>query len=114
MSYLDVPPKASMLYALRPPSGGNTLHHVWRLRGSVPLEGPHRRPEDQARRHLQQRWLCALGVTPTDDPLTSRCIHRWSAGIRHRSAHALSPGRRRNAYLVGLALAESEALLNEL
>ena len=55
------------------------------------------------------------GVTPTDDPMTSPgavhplvCIHP-ATGRR-----MLYLGRRRNAYLVGLELSQSEALLDEL
>src|SRR5258706_3315284 len=55
------------------------------------------------------------GVTPTDDPRTSRgavqplvCTHP-DTGRR-----MLYLGRRRNAYLVGLDIKDSEALLDEL
>ena len=55
------------------------------------------------------------GVRPTDDPRTSPgvvhplvCIHPVTG------RHMLYLGRRRNAYLVGLELSESEALLDEL
>ena len=41
-------------------------------------------------------------------------IIRWSAPIRRPAARALYLGRRRNAYIGGLPLAESEALLDEL
>jgi taurine dioxygenase len=65
MSYLDVPPKASMLYALEvPPNRWQylVLHDVWHLRcATCQVEGAHRGAHNQARRHLQQRWLCAPG-----------------------------------------------------
>jgi taurine dioxygenase len=55
------------------------------------------------------------GVTATDDPLTSPgavhplvCVH---PDTRRRMLYL---GRRRNAYLVGLDLKDSEALLDEL
>ena len=61
MSYLDMPPKASMLYALEVPVSGEyvVLQHVRHLqRAARRTEEPHRRPQDQARWHLQQRRLC--------------------------------------------------------
>ena len=55
------------------------------------------------------------GVTPTDDPLTSPgALHPLVCRHPDTGRRMLYLGRRRNAYLVGLGLAESEALLNEL
>ena len=55
------------------------------------------------------------GVTPTDDPLTSPgAVHPLVCRHPDTGRRMLYLGRRRNAYLVGLGLAESEALLNEL
>ncbi len=56
MSYLDVPPMASMLYRARSAALRRqhlVLQHVRRLRCAAgPSEAPDRQPEDQARRHL--------------------------------------------------------------
>jgi taurine dioxygenase len=119
MSYLDVPPKASMLYALEvPPSGGNTsfctMYGVYealppalkdRIAGlKIKHDGTY-----NSGGYVRQ------GVTPTDDPLTSPgAIHPLVCRHPDTGRRMLYLGRRRNAYLVGLALAESEALLNEL
>jgi taurine dioxygenase len=119
MSYLEIPPKASMLYALEvPPSGGNTyfcgMYHAF---DSLP---------DSLKRRIAGRMLkhdgtynsggyLRQGVTAGDDPMTSPgawhplvCIHPET------KRRTLYLGRRRNAYIQGLPLAESEALLDEL
>jgi alpha-ketoglutarate-dependent taurine dioxygenase len=55
------------------------------------------------------------GVTPTDDPRTSAgAIHPLGCTHPDTGREMLYLGRRRNASLVGLELAESEALLDEL
>src|SRR5258706_12106769 len=56
-----------------------------------------------------------LGVTPTDDPRASPgAVHPLVCTHPVTGRRMLYLGRRRNAYLVGLELAESEELLNEL
>jgi len=119
MSYLEMPPKASMLHSLEvPPTGGQhvVLQHVRDLRRAAGgAQRPHCRAEDQARRHLQQRRLLRHGVTATDDPMTSPgAVHPLVCTHPDTGRRMLYLGRRRNAYLVGLTLAESEALLDEL
>ena len=63
MSYLEDPPKASMLYALEvPPAGGNTYFcSMYRAYEALPdaAQAPHRGAHAEARRHLQQRRLRA-------------------------------------------------------
>jgi alpha-ketoglutarate-dependent taurine dioxygenase len=55
------------------------------------------------------------GVTATDDPLTSPgAVHPLVCTHPDTVRRMLYLGRRRNAYLVGLELADSEALLDEL
>lgn len=55
------------------------------------------------------------GVTATDDPRTSPgAVHPLVCTHPDTGRPMLYLGRRRNAYLVGLELAESEALLDEL
>ncbi|HTI83894.1 MAG TPA: TauD/TfdA family dioxygenase [Acetobacteraceae bacterium] len=118
MSYLEDPPKASMLYAIEvPPSGGNTgftsMYRAYELL-----------PDDLKRRLAGLRvkhdgtynsgGYVRQGVTPTDDP-------REAPGMYHpivcthpeTGRKCLYLGRRRNAYIEGLGLAESEALLDE-
>jgi taurine dioxygenase len=119
MSYASIPPDASMLYALEiPPAGGDTCFCsmkaalarmppalVERVRG---LDIKHDGTYDSG-------GYVRKGLTPSDDP-------RTSVGTPHPAilAHpvsgqaALYLGRRRNAYVMGLDLAESERLLDEL
>ncbi|HEY6993277.1 MAG TPA: TauD/TfdA family dioxygenase [Xanthobacteraceae bacterium] len=93
------------------------MHHVRHLRGSAGrVEAAHRRPGDQARRHLQQRRLrTARASTPTDDPRASPgAVHPLVCTHPDTGRRMLYLGRRRNAYLLSLELAQSEALLDEL
>ena len=87
MSYLEVPPMASVLYALEDAAERRqhvVLQHVCDLRRAARrAEAPDRRPEDQARRHLQQRRLPAPGRDAdrrSHDIARAPCI-RWSARI---------------------------------
>ena len=119
MSYLPMPPKASMLYALEvPPSGGNTsfctMYGVYDalpapLKARIaPLKIKHDGTYNSGG-YLRQ------GVTATDDPRASPgAIHPLVCTHPDTGRRMLYLGRRRNAYLVGLELAESEALLDEL
>ena len=59
--------------------------------------------------------MYARASRPTDDPVTSPgAVHPLVCTHPDTGRRMLYLGRRRNAYLVGLALAESEALLDEL
>ena len=95
MSYLDKPPKASMLYSLEIHERRQHLflQHVRDLRGaSCRAEGTYRRARDQARRHLQQRRLSAPG-RHRDRRSPHLARRAASAGLhtpRQRPAHALS------------------------
>jgi len=119
MSYLDVPPKASMLYALEvPPSGGNTsfctMYGVYEALPS-PLKERIAGLKIKHDGTYNSGGYVRQGVTPTDDPLTSPgAIHPLVCRHLDTGRRMLYLGRRRNAYLAGLGLAESEALLNEL
>jgi taurine dioxygenase len=119
MSYLEDPPKASVLYALEvPPAGGNTyFSSMYRAYELLPGR-------------LQQRIAGLLlkhdgtynsggyvrqGAAAVDDPLTSPgTYHPLVPTHPETGRRLLYLGRRRNAYLGGLALAESETLLDEL
>lgn len=119
MSYLAMPPKASMLYALEvPPTGGNTSFCT--------MYGIYERLPDALKTHIAALKIkhdgtynsggyVRQGVTPTDDPRTSPgAVHPLVCTHPATGRRMLYLGRRRNAYLVGLALAQSEALLDEL
>ncbi len=119
MSYLPRPPKASMLYALEiPPAGGDThfasMYAAWdglpealkaRCRGlMVKHDGTY-----------NSGGFLRAGVTPTDDPRAAPG-HLHPLVCRHPESgrSMLYLGRRRLAYIDGLPLEESEALLDEL
>jgi taurine dioxygenase len=119
MSYLDVPPKASMLYALEvPPIGGNTSFcSMYRIYEGLPATLKDRISGLKIKHDgsYNSGGYVRQGVTPNDDPLTSPgAVHPLVCTHPATGRRMLYLGRRRNAYLVGLTLAESEALLDEL
>jgi len=119
MSYLEAPPKASMLYALEvPPAGGNTYFcNMYRVYELLPEE-LRRRIAGLTLKHdgtYNSGGYVRQGVTPVDDPVASAGVYHPLVVTHPESGRrALYLGRRRNAYIGGLALAESEALLDEL
>ena len=119
MSYLEAPPKASMLYALEvPPAGGNTYFcNMYRIYELLP-ERLRRRIAGLALKHdgtYNSGGYVRQGVKAVDDPVTSAGVYHPLVVTHPESGRrALYLGRRRNAYIGGLALAESEALLDEL
>ena len=119
MSYLCVPPMASMLYALEiPPSGGNTSFcSMYAIYDALPA-ALKARIADLKIKHdgtYNSGGYLRQGVTATDDPRTSPgAIHPLVCTHPDTGRRMLYLGRRRNAYLMGLDLPESEALLDEL
>jgi taurine dioxygenase len=121
MSYLDMPPKASMLYALEVPpagAGGNTSFcSMYAVYDALPAA---------LKARIAGLWIkhdgtynsggyVRLGVTPTGDPRTSPgMMHPLVCTHPNSGRRMLYLGRRRNSYIGGLELAESEALLDEL
>jgi taurine dioxygenase len=119
MSYLDLPPKASMLYALEiPPTGGNTSFcTMYGIYEALPQQLKDRIGGLSIKHDgtYNSGGYVRQGVTPTDDPRQSPgAMHPLVCTHPANGRRMLYLGRRRNAYLVGLELAESEALLNEL
>jgi taurine dioxygenase len=119
MSYLDVPPMASMLYALEvPPAGGNTSFcSMYAIYEALPETLKHRIANLKIKHDgtYNSGGYLRQGVTATDDPRTSPgAVHPLVCTHPDTGRRMLYLGRRRNAYLVGLGLAESEALLDEL
>jgi alpha-ketoglutarate-dependent taurine dioxygenase len=119
MSYLDVPPMASMLYSLEvPPTGGNTSFcSMYAVYEALP-DDMKRRIANLKIKHdgtYNSGGYLRQGVTATDDPRTSPgAVHPLVCTHPDTGRRMLYLGRRRNSYLVGLELAESEALLNQL
>ena len=119
MSYNELPPTASVLYALEvPPAGGDTgFCNMYRAYETLP-DALRRRLDGMTCVHDASRNSAGelrRGFADVADP-------RETPGARHplvrthpeTGRKALFLGRRRNAYLVGLPLAESEALLDQL
>jgi taurine dioxygenase len=119
MSYIADPPKASMLYAIEvPPKGGDT--------GFVNMYAAYQSLSPELKRRIQTLQLkhdgtynsggyVRQGVAAVDDPVNSvGAVHPLVCTHPESGRRALYLGRRRNAYIVGLPLAESEALLDEL
>jgi len=119
MSYLDDPPKASMLYALEvPPTGGNTgFTNMYRAYDDLPPV-LKRRIDGLRLKHdgtYNSGGYVREGVTATDDPVASPgTYHPVVCQHPETGRRCLYLGRRRNAYIEGLSLADSEALLDEL
>jgi alpha-ketoglutarate-dependent taurine dioxygenase len=119
MSYLELPPKASMLYALEiPPTGGNTSFcTMYGIYEALPQQLKDRIAGLKIKHDgtYNSGGYVRQGVTPTDDPRQSPgAVHPLVCVHPANGRRMLYLGRRRNAYLVGLELAESEALLDEL
>ena len=119
MSYLEVPPKASMLYALEvPPAGGDTyFNNMYAAYESLPEE-LKRRIEGLSLKHdgtYNSGGYLRQGVAAVDDPRTSPgTCHPLICTHPETRRRALYLGRRRNAYISGLPLPESESLLDQL
>jgi alpha-ketoglutarate-dependent taurine dioxygenase len=119
MSYLDVPPMASMLYALEvPASGGNTSFcSMYAVYEALPAELKRRIAQLKIKHDgtYNSGGYLRQGVTATDDPRTSPgAVHPLVCTHPDTGRRMLYLGRRRNAYLMGLEFAESEALLDQL
>ncbi|HXI29908.1 MAG TPA: TauD/TfdA family dioxygenase [Vicinamibacterales bacterium] len=119
MSYLPRPPKASALYALEvPASGGDTsfcsMYAAW---DALPA-ALRRRVEHLRVKHdgtFNSGGYIRQGVTPTGDPRTSPgTVHPLVLAHPETGRRTLYLGRRRNAYLEGLSLEQSDALLDEI
>jgi taurine dioxygenase len=119
MSYLDLPPDASMLYSLEiPPTGGNTyfcgMQAAWQ---AMPAE-LKRKVAGRRIKHdgtFNSGGYVRQGVTPTDDP--HKAPGAWHPAVCMHpvtGVPALYLGRRRNSYVEGLSQADSDALLDEL
>ena len=119
MSYLETPPDASVLYALEVPAQGGS---TW-LAG---MNAALRALPDELRRAVEGRAIkhdatynsggfLREGARADDDPRTAAgAVHPIVCRHPETGVSTLYLGRRRNAYVVGLELAESEALLDRL
>jgi taurine dioxygenase len=119
MTYVERPPMAAILHALEvPPSGGDTYWANMYLAYETLPADLKRAVEGRVAVHdatYNSAGLRRQGYKELTDP-------REAPGARHplvrvhpeTGRKCLFLGRRRNSYIVGLALAESEALLDEI
>ena len=117
MSYLERPPFASMLWAIElPDTGGDTCFASMpaALR-SMPADLVER-IERLSIKHdgtYDSGGTVRKGITPTDDPMASiGTPHPIVIEHPETGERTLYLGRRRNAFVPGLSLRESEALLD--
>ena len=119
MSYLPDPPKASILYALEiPPSGGNTYFcSMYLAYESLPDEFKTRIAGLSLKHDgtYNSGGYVRQGLTAVDDPVASPgSLHPLVCTHPETKRQLLYLGRRRNAYIQGMSLADSESLLDRL
>lgn len=119
MSYLPQPPKASMLYALEiPPSGGMTFFSSMYAAYDRLPEALKARIQGLMVKHdgtYNSGGYVRAGVTPTDDPREAPgTLHPMVVRHPETGRPGLYLGRRRMAWIEGMGLAESDALLDEI
>lgn len=119
LSHLEKPPEASLLHAVEvPDEGGDT----WVCSLTAALEtmpaGLHERLEGRRIKHdgiYTAGGALRPGVDPGASPMESEGTFHPAICVHPRTGRPfLFPGRRINAYVEGLPLEESEALLDEL
>jgi taurine dioxygenase len=119
MSYNDVPPNGSLLYALEvPPSGGDTgFCNMYLAYDALPA-GLKRRIEGLTCKHDAAHTSVGdlrRGFEDINDPReTPGAVHPLVRVHPVTGRKALFLGRRLYAYIPGLSLDDSEALLDEL
>jgi taurine dioxygenase len=119
MSYLPDPPMASMLYALEVPAAGGNTEFVNMYAVYEALPAALKRDISGLRAKHDGTYnsggYARQGVTPTDDPRESPgTFHPLACTHPETGRQMLYLGRRRNAYIEGFELTESEALLDAL
>jgi taurine dioxygenase len=119
MTYAEVPPKAAMLHALEiPPSGGNTYFaDMFAAYASLPAD---LKKATDGKIAVHDASTNSAGMlrkgykTVTDVRETVGAHHPLVRTDPTSGRKALFLGRRPNAYVLGLAVPESEALLDAL
>lgn len=119
MSYLPMPPIASMLYALETPDeGGETAFCTMTGAYAALPDALKQRIRGLRVKHdgtYNSGGYVRAGLSPSDDPRTAPGeVHPLVCRHPDTGKNILYLGRRRNAYIEGLTLAASNALLDEL
>jgi len=119
MSSRIIPPAATLLYAVEvPPKGGDTwVANMFAALDDMPDE-LREKIEGRSIKHdgtYNSGGYVRKGVEASDDPLTcAGTLHPAICTHTETSKPVLYLGRRRNAYVDGLSLEESEDLLDKL
>ncbi len=117
MTYLTTPPKGAVLYALEvPPEGGNTYFaNLHRACEALP-DDLRRKIEGRSAIHdatYNSSGMIRKGYAPVTDPRDAPGAHHPLIRVDPVTGRrSLFLGRRRNSYIVGLDILESEALLD--
>ncbi|MEZ5856810.1 MAG: TauD/TfdA family dioxygenase [Hyphomicrobiaceae bacterium] len=119
MSYVDLPPKASLLYGIEtPPKGGETFfYNLYKAYETLPaslkarIQGLSCKHDATRNSSGQLRQGFAERYTNAERP---GAIHPLVVRHPETGRPSLYLGRRPNAWVVGLSDAESDALLDEL
>ena len=119
MSYLPDPPKASVLYAIEVPEhGGDTSFCSMSAAWAHLPDRLRQRAAGLRVKHdgtYNSGGYVRQGVTPTGDPRSSPgTVHPLVSVHAETGRPGLYLGRRRNAYIEGLSLDDSETLLDEI
>ena len=119
MTYVELPPKASCLYAIEiPPSGGNTYFvNMYEAYETLTDDLKNRITSLSCVHDASRNSAGELrkGFVDIDDPTKTVGAHHPLVRMHPVSKKkCLFLGRRRGAYVSGLSLAESEALLDQL
>jgi taurine dioxygenase len=119
MSYLEQPPKASLLYALEvPESGGDTWFCDMYRAYDLLSDSLRKRVAGYRLKHdatYNSGGYVREGTEAIDDPVGSPGVYHPIICTHPETGRAvLYLGRRRNAYIEGLSLQDSESLLDEL
>jgi taurine dioxygenase len=119
MTYVEQPPRAAMLHALEiPPSGGDTYWANMYMAYDTLPEAVQKRIASLEAIHdatYNSAGMMRKGMNEVTDARQAPGAHHPLV-IRHPDTGrpALFLGRRRNSYVIGLSLADSDALLDEL
>ncbi len=119
MTYVDLPPKASCLYAIEiPPTGGNTYFvNMYEAYDTLPIGLKNRIASLSCVHDASRNSAGELrrGFAEINDPTkTVGAVHPLVRVHPVSNKRCLFLGRRRGAYVSGLSLVDSEALLDEL
>ena len=119
MSYLDVPPSASILHAREVPAAGGDTHFMNMYAVLEALPADLRGAIEGRRLNHDSSYDSSGSLRPGAPEVVDASA---APGARHpmirrhpeSGRKALYLGRRRNAYILGMAIDESEALLDRL